>query len=314
MLAGNFVIKYTGFLLWRNFMIGLERGSVRIDAHDPAWKAIAQEHCQRIKAALDNTAIDVQHVGSTSVSGLSAKPIIDIAVAVQSFDPNIITAMEQIGYVHRPSCDDEGQIFFVEGQGNWRTAHIHVVKHMSMEWRNYINFREYLKAFPEKKEAYADLKRQLAQKYPNDREQYTAAKAEFISYALRKAMVWSYLGKEITAEVDRPIGYLHIKGNKQLLYPINYGFIPGVFGGDNEELDVYFLGVNAPLERFSGKVIAIVHRADDIEDKLVACPLEMTFDAEQICEQVYFQEKYYDTTIEDINGQILHITNGEKKW
>ncbi len=291
-------------------MIGLERGSVRIDAYDPAWKTAAQEHCQRIKAALDHAAIDVQHVGSTSIPGLPAKPIIDIAVAVQSFNQNIINAMEQIGYVHRPNCDDEGQIFFIEGEGDWRTAHIHVVKYMSMEWRNYINFREYLKAFPQRKEAYADLKKQLAQRYPNDREQYTAAKADFISYALRKAMVWSYLGKRIDAEVDRPIGYLHRKGGKELLYPVNYGYIPGVLGGDGEELDVYFLGADQPLETFSGKVIAIVHRADDEEDKLVACAEEKTYSALEICRSIYFQEQYYDTTIETKDGQLLHISAG----
>lgn len=291
-------------------MIGLERGNVRIDAYDPVWKTVALEHCQRIRAALEHMAIDVQHVGSTSVPGLPAKPIIDIAVAVKSFDQEIISVMEKIGYIHRPNCDDEGQIFFVEGEGNRRTAHIHVVKYMSMEWRNYINFREYLKTFPEKKEAYADLKKQLAHRYPNDREQYTAAKADFICYALRKAMVWSYLGKRIDAEVDRPIGYLHRKGGKQLLYPVNYGFIPGVLGGDGEELDVYFLGADQPLETFSGKVIAIVHRADDEEDKLVACEDGKAYSALEICRSIYFQEKYYDTTIETADGQILHISAG----
>ena len=297
-------------------MIGLERGNVRIDAYDPVWKTVAQEHCQRIQAALEHMAIDVQHVGSTSVPGLPAKPIIDIAVAVQSFDQEIIPVMEKIGYIHRPNCDDEGQIFFVEGEGNRRTAHIHVVKYMSMEWRNYINFREYLKTFPEKKEAYADLKKQLAHRYPNDREQYTAAKADFICYALRKAMVWSYLGKRIDAEVDRPIGYLHRKGDKELLYPVNYGFIPGVLGGDGEELDVYLLGVNEPVAEYNAKIIGIAHRENDVEDKLIAAPEGKVFYQNEIAEAIHFQEQYYKTYIESINeksaGAVVYTVVDER--
>ena len=69
----------------------------------------------------------------------------------------------------------------------------------------------------------------------------------------------------------------------------------------------FHFGVNT----FSGKVIAIVHRADDVEDKLVACPIDRDFTVEQICRAICFQEKYYDTAVETIDGQILHIRNGE---
>ena len=162
------------------------------------------------------------------------------------------------------------------------------------------------------RDQYAVLKARLAEKYPNDREAYTAAKADFIRFVLRKAMVQSYLGKLIDAKVDRPVGYVHVKGDKTLTYPINYGFIPGVLGGDDEELDVYFLGEDKPVESFSGKVIAIVHREDDVEDKLVACPLEMNFAPEQICEQILFQEKYYNTTIETTEGIRMHVSAGRK--
>ncbi len=293
-------------------MLGLERGTVALQAYDPAWAEIGNEICTRIKNALGALAVEVAHVGSTSIPELCAKPIIDVAVAVQSFDAQIVCLLETAGFWHRPANDREWQLFFVLGEGEWRTAHIHVVKHMSMEWRNYVNFKAYLTEFPDVRNAYALLKKQLAEQYASDRNAYTDAKADFISYVLRKAMVWSYLGKQIKGEIDRPIGYLHVKRSKQLRYPVNYGFIPGVLGGDGEELDVYFLGEQQPLKTFSGKVIAIVHRADDVEDKLVACPIDRDYDAREICREIYFQEKFYDTTVETIDGQKLHISNGEK--
>ncbi len=73
----------------------------------------------------------------------------------------------------------------------------------------------------------------------------------------RKALVKSYLGKTITIKIDRPIGYIH-KKNYSLTYPINYGYIPGVLGGDGEELDVYLLGVDVPVSDYTGKIIGIV--------------------------------------------------------
>ncbi len=306
------MIKYVGFVRKEGNMIGLERGIVKLCAHDCMWSDLGAQYCQRIKAALGDLAIEVAHVGSTSIPGLCAKPIIDVAVAVHSFDAQIVSLMEAAGFWHRPANDNEWQLFFVLGEGEWRTAHIHVVKHMSMEWRNYINFKAYLTEFPEVRKAYAALKTELAQRYANDRNAYTDAKADFISHTLSKAMVWSYLGKQIEGEIDRPIGYLHVKGDKQLRYPVNYGYIPGVLGGDGEELDVYFLGEQQPLQAFSVKVIEFVHRADDVEDKLVACPLDHDYDVSEICREIYFQEKFYETTVETIDGQKLHISNGER--
>lgn len=293
-------------------MIGLERGTVRLEEHNDTWMTVAGEMCRHIKDALGTLAVDVAHVGSTSVPGLCAKPIIDLAVAVTDFSDEVICALESAGYMHVPSRDDEVQMLFSQGQGEWRSAHVHVVRYMSMEWRNYLNFKAYLIAFPAVCAQYAALKSELAQKYACDRESYTQGKAEFITYHLRKAMVWSYLGKQIDAEVDRPIGYVHVKGAKTLVYPVNYGYIPGVLGGDGEELDVYFLGVDQPLERFSGKVIAIAHRADDVEDKLIACPMHTKLSPEQVCRGIYFQEKYYNTTIEMLDGRLYCVSNGEK--
>ncbi len=297
-------------------MIGLERGTVKILPYDPQWAELGRMHCERIERSLGPGVFKVVHVGSTSVRGLAAKPIIDIAVAIGSFDDStvsaIVSGMESAGYLYRPNASEKNHLLFVEADGEWRSAHIHVVGYLSMEWYDYLNFKHYLIAFPKVRDAYAELKTELAEKYPNDREAYTAAKADFIRFVLRKAMVWSYLGTQIEGEIDRPVGYVHVKGEKTLIYPVNYGYIPGVLGGDGEELDVYFLGEDQPVETFFGKVIAIVHREDDVEDKLVACPLEMNFTPEQICRQIYFQEQYYNTTIESYDGKKTHVSVGRK--
>ena len=108
----------------------------------------------------------------------------------------------------------------------------------------------------------------------------------------------SYLGKTVEIGIDRPIGYVHVKGSKTLHYPINYGYIPNVIGGDGEELDVYLLGLDTPVEKYTCKIIAIVHRRNDCEDKLVGAPEGMSFSAEEIERYVHFQEKYYDSYIE----------------
>ncbi len=118
----------------------------------------------------------------------------------------------------------------------------------------------------------------------------------------RHAQVEGYLGKTVAIEIDRPIGYEHHKGDKTLIYPINYGYIPGVLGGDGEELDVFLIGVQEPVEAYTGQIIGIVYRADDVEDKLVMAPIGQSFTAAEIADAVYFQEKYYQTTIRALDG------------
>lgn len=119
-----------------------------------------------------------------------------------------------------------------------------------------------------------------------------------MTFEERKALVKSYLGKTVRIEIDRPIGYVHKKENYSLIYPINYGYIPGVLGGDGEELDVYLLGVDNPVTEYKGKIIGIVHRENDVEDKLVMAPEGVIFTQNEIAEQVHFQEQYYKTEIE----------------
>ena len=108
----------------------------------------------------------------------------------------------------------------------------------------------------------------------------------------------SWLGKSVRIGIDRPIGYVHVKGEKTLHYPINYGYIPDVLGGDGEELVVYLLGVDTPVTEYTCKIIAIVHRRNVCEDKLVGAPEGVSFSAEEIEKALHFQEKYYDSYVE----------------
>ena len=109
----------------------------------------------------------------------------------------------------------------------------------------------------------------------------------------RASILRRYLGKRVHIVVDRPIGYDH----KGLIYPVNYGYLPGVPAGDGEDQDAYILGVDVPLTEFEGKVIGAAVRKDDCEDKLIVAPEGMTFSREQMANAVAFQEQFFDTTI-----------------
>jgi hypothetical protein len=237
---------------------------------------------------------------------IKAKPIIDIAVAVKDFS-NILALEDKLlerGYYYRPKTDMGDQLLFAcgsryNGTGRLQTHFIHVVKTGSMDWINYINFRDYLNSNIEVAREYEALKVRLAAEAPLDsgREKYLAGKHDFICYTLRKALVKSYLGKTVRIVMDRPIGTPHPK-HPEILYPINYGYIPEVYGGDGEELDVYLLGVAERVEEYTARIIGIVHRNNDVEDKLVAAPEGMSYTAKEIEDIIHFQEQYYDSYVE----------------
>lgn len=102
-----------------------------------------------------------------------------------------------------------------------------------------------------------------------------------MNFEERKALVRSYLDRVVNIIIDRPIGSSHPK-QADMIYPINYGYMENVLGGDGEELDVYLLGVTEPVTTCTCKIIGIVHRENDVEDKLVACPVDMVFTKEEI--------------------------------
>ena len=105
------------------------------------------------------------------------------------------------------------------------------------------------------------------------------------------------LGATVTVTVERPMGSCHPE-HPTLFYPINYGYIEGLMGGDGEELDAYIVGVDRPLTHFRGRVIAIIHRRDDVEDKLVVAPAGQSFTREEVIAATAFQEQYFKIEVE----------------
>jgi len=101
----------------------------------------------------------------------------------------------------------------------------------------------------------------------------------------------NYIGKEVTVIVDRPLGSKHPKHG--FVYQVNYGYIPGVFSPDGEEIDAYILGKNEPVKSYKGRVIALIHRLDDDDDKLIVTAENMEFTDGQIEKLVEFQEKWF---------------------
>lgn len=105
----------------------------------------------------------------------------------------------------------------------------------------------------------------------------------------------SFLGEIVTAVIDRPIHSQHPEWG--FAYPVNYGFLPGVPALDGEDLDVYILNITEPLQRFTGECIAVIHRLNDNDDKLVLVPRGQMLADQQIRDQTNFQEKYFDSVI-----------------
>lgn len=117
-----------------------------------------------------------------------------------------------------------------------------------------------------------------------------------LNFRVIREQLHSVIGKMVTVVIDRPLGSVHpVYGN--MCYPINYGYVEGVMAADGEEQDAYILGSDKAAAIFTGKVIAVIHRNDDIEDKWVVCPENMFFTEDEIRRQIYFQEQYFNIQI-----------------
>ncbi|MDX1413862.1 MAG: inorganic diphosphatase [Candidatus Promineifilaceae bacterium] len=105
----------------------------------------------------------------------------------------------------------------------------------------------------------------------------------------------AFLGRRVFAQIDRPLGSKH--PTWESIYPLNYGYIPGVISPDGEELDAYILGVSVPVESFTGHCIAVIRRLDDSDDKLILAPEGMNFSDEEIRSLTHFQERFFASII-----------------
>ena len=169
--------------------LGLKRGTVHLEPHDKQWDEIAAQTIKTLKSILGDDAIDIQHIGSTAIPAIKAKPIIDIVVGTTDFG-RIMSHNEQLeneGIFYRGS-DVEHQVLYVIGDmaKDIRTHHIHVVKWNGTEWKNYIHFRDYLNANENMALQYQKLKEELESKYADDRVAYTNGKQDMIDIILER--------------------------------------------------------------------------------------------------------------------------------
>ncbi len=165
-----------------------ENEAFQLSDYDPAWVTNFQAECELLEAALGEQVVEIKHVGSTSIPGLRAKPIIDILVAVEEFAAldDYVTRLAPLGYQHHPHDAEDERLFFWKGTP--RTHHLHIVEFMTWEHQRHIVFRDYLRAHPEIAEWYEQVKRELSVTFKNNRPAYTKGKTAFIKTIMARAV------------------------------------------------------------------------------------------------------------------------------
>lgn len=164
--------------------LGLASKTVRVAPYDARWPLLFDAERERIDDAVRAAGLpllELEHVGSTSVPGLAAKPILDIAAGRASAVPGAeyVPVLERLGYVHRGEQGLPGREFFRRGE--LRSHHLHLVERGGMHWRRYVVFRDALRADVALRDAYGALKQELARRFPHDREAYIDGKTEFVT-------------------------------------------------------------------------------------------------------------------------------------
>jgi GrpB-like predicted nucleotidyltransferase (UPF0157 family) len=171
-----------------NRKIGLKRGTVRLAPHAAEWSALYEEEKNRLEEILSGLPAVFEHVGSTAIAGLEAKPIIDVALGIPSQDDLAvyIRRLEPHGYNDRGTLPGEDRLL-AKGPEECRTHYVHIVEFGGKKWQEYILFRDYMRSHPEARKEYAGLKEVLADQYADEREKYTAGKHDFIQHILELA-------------------------------------------------------------------------------------------------------------------------------
>ncbi|CAN7525872.1 GrpB family protein [Paenibacillus sp. LjRoot153] len=155
---------------------------VVIESYNPNWLQKFENEKKKISQNLPINAVNIEHIGSTSIVGMPSKPIVDIAVSVNNLDEAdlFIEPLRTLGYEYVPKLEFPNRRFFRKGESKKGTHHLHVYERTSVEWSNNLLFRNYLRSHPEKAAAYAELKKHLATLFAEDRTTYTQMKAPFI--------------------------------------------------------------------------------------------------------------------------------------
>jgi GrpB-like predicted nucleotidyltransferase (UPF0157 family) len=170
-------------------MIGLQRGTVEVVTYHENWHDLFEQERRALHQHVGHLVLDIQHVGSTAVPGLDAKPILDIAVAVASVAviPQCRQPLCAFGYLDRGDRGSDGGYLFVkDSASDVRTHHLHIVASDDPQWGNYLRFRDILRADETLRTRYAQLKQALQKQFTQDRKGYTDAKQAFIRGILRQ--------------------------------------------------------------------------------------------------------------------------------
>ena len=169
--------------------LGLPSRTVRIVPYDPAWPKLYADEVTRVEPILiaHGVSLVLEHMGSTAIPGLAAKPVLDLLAGRRSEDHHagVIAALEAAGYVYRGEQGITGRDFFRRGEP--RQYHLHLTTIDSTFWRDHRLFRDYLRANPDALAAYAFLKQNLAAQFPRDREAYIDGKTAFVEAILVEA-------------------------------------------------------------------------------------------------------------------------------
>jgi GrpB-like predicted nucleotidyltransferase (UPF0157 family) len=167
--------------------------AVRIVDHDPAWEELAAAEIGRIEVAVGEGAVRVEHVGSTSVPGLAAKPIVDLQLSVVDIGARelYVGPLEGLGYLFAPDPDSPDFHFFGKPAERPRTFHLHVCVAGSEHERRHLAVRDYLRADPEEAARYGERKRDLVARHPEDRLAYIERKDEYVAALERRALAWA---------------------------------------------------------------------------------------------------------------------------
>ena len=178
-------------LFSRGPLLGLNRGEVSLKPYRDEWKYLFNLEKENIEEAIGDYVQDIQHVGSTSIQGMWAKPKLDIAIAVNDFDEAriCIAPLVGLGYEFRGENGIPRRHYF--GKGEPRTHQIHMFEKTSTDWKEMIRFRDCLRSNRSLAGEYSRLKRDLANRFPKNRQSYQAGKAGFIEAVIKKAGGWA---------------------------------------------------------------------------------------------------------------------------
>ncbi|MGY0691844.1 GrpB family protein [Virgibacillus sp. FSP13] len=164
---------------------------VRVTPYNEKWPSMFTEEANKLRKIFGSEIVSIYHIGSTSVKGLKAKPIIDIMPLVKNIKSvdSFNDAMKKIGYEAKGENGIPGRRYFQKGGDN-RTHHVHIFESGDHEGERHIAFRDYLRAHPNTAKKYGDLKETLAQRFPNDIEAYIKGKEQLVLEIERQAIAW----------------------------------------------------------------------------------------------------------------------------